>query len=93
MVEDFKKCTIQSTINNSGYYESDKKVDKIIDFEEHVDAISWLRNDSAEQIDAISDYDKLVVDGSNPKSDPRSDPKVGIYTTNGNYSDRLLMNS
>ena len=68
MVENLKGCTIQSTIND----------DKIIDSEEHVDARSWLRNDSAEQIDAISDSEKFVADGSDPKSDPR----VGTHTTN-----------
>ena len=45
MVENFKECTIRS----------DKQVDKIIDSEEHVDTRSWLGNDSAEQVDAISD--------------------------------------
>ena len=40
---------------------------------------NWLRNNSAKQVDAISDSDKLVVDGSDPKSDPR----VAIHTTNG----------
>ena len=64
MVEIFKGCTIQS-------YE---QVDKIIDSEEQVDARSWLRNDSAKHVDAISDSDKLVVD--------RSDPRVATHTTN-----------
>ena len=32
-----------------------------------------------EQIDAISDPEKLVADGS----DPKSDPSVVIHTTNG----------
>ena len=68
MVENFKGCTIQS----------DEQVDKIIDSEEHVDARNWLRNDYAEQVDEISDYEKLVVDGSYPKSDPR----VATHTTN-----------
>ena len=61
-------CTIQS----------DKQVDKIIDSEEHVDARNWLRNDSAEQVDAISDSEKLVVDGSDKKKGPR----VATHTTN-----------
>ena len=60
MVENFKGCTIQS----------DEQVDKIIDSEEHVDARNWLRNNFAKQVDAISDSEKLVVDGSNPKIDP-----------------------
>ena len=52
MVENFKGYTIQS----------DERVDKIIDSEEHVDASNWLRNDSSEQVDAIIYSDKLVVD-------------------------------
>ena len=68
MVENFKGCTIQS----------DEQVDKIIDSEEYVDARIWLRNDSAKQVDVISDSEKLVADGSNPKSDPR----VATHTTN-----------
>ena len=69
MVKEFKGCTIQS----------DEQVDTIINPEEHVDARNWFRHDSAEQVDAISDSEKLVVDGSNPKSDPR----VATNTTNG----------
>ena len=69
MVENFKGYTIQS----------DEQVDKIIDSEEHVDASNWLRNDSAEHVDAISDSKKLVVDGS----DLKSDPMVATHTTNG----------
>ena len=69
MVKEFNECTIQS----------DKQVDTIIDSKEHVDARNWLRNDSAEQVDAISDSEKLVVDGS----DPKSDPSVATHTTNG----------
>ena len=68
MVEIFKGCTIQS----------DEQVDQIIDSEEHVDARNWLRNDSAKQVDAMSDSKKLVVDGS----DPKSDPKVVNHATN-----------
>ena len=40
---------------------------------------NWLKNDSAEQVDAISDSEKLVVDGS----DLKSDPSVATHTTNG----------
>ena len=69
MVENFKGFTIQS----------DEQVDKIIDSEKHVDAGSWLRNDSAEKVDAISNSDKLVVD----ESDPKSDPRVATHTING----------
>ena len=68
MIESFKGFTIQS----------DEQVEKIIDSEEHVDARNWLRNDSAKQVDAISDSKKLVVDGSDPKIDQR----VANHTTN-----------
>ena len=67
--ENFKGYTIQS----------DEQVDRIIDSEEHVDTRSWLINDSAKQVDAISDSKKLVVDGIDPKSDPR----VATHATNG----------
>ena len=63
MVKEFNECTIQS----------DKQVDTIIDSKEHVDARNWLRNDSAEQVDVINDSEKLVVDGSDRKSDPKWD--------------------
>ena len=44
---------------------------------------SFLRqHDSSEQVDVISDSEKLVMDGSDPKSDPR----VATYTTNINSS-------
>ena len=45
MVKEFKGCTIQS----------DEQVDTTIDSEEHFDARNLLRNDSSEQVDAISD--------------------------------------
>ena len=54
----FNGCTIQSTINDSVYIESDEKVDKINNSEEQIDARNWLRNDSAEQADQINDSDK-----------------------------------
>ena len=60
MVENIKGCTIQS----------DKQVDKIIDSHEHVDERNWLRNNYSEQVNAIGDSKKLVVDGSDQKSDP-----------------------
>ena len=44
-----------STINNSGYNESDNQVDKISDSEEHVDASSRSSTDSAKQVDPSSD--------------------------------------
>ena len=69
MVDIFKGCTIQS----------DEQVDTLIDSKEHVDARNWSRNDSAEQVDVINDSEKLVVGGS----DPKSDPSVATHTTNG----------
>ena len=58
IVEIFKGFKIQS----------DKQVDKIIDSEEHVEARSWIRNDSAKQFDAINDSKKMFVDGSDQKA-------------------------
>ena len=69
IVENFKECSIQS----------DKQVDEIIDSVEYVEARNWLRDDSAKQVDVISDSEKLVVDGSNPKSDP----SVATHSANG----------
>ena len=92
----FKGCTIQSTINDSVYYESDEKVDEINYSEEQVDARNWFRNDSAKQVDQINDFDKqvdalsyskkMVVAGSDPKSNPSSNPKVDTHTTNGKFT-------
>ena len=84
MVENIKRCIILSTINDSGYYESDEQVDEIIDSKEQVDARISLRIDSAEQVNALGGSNKLVDAKSNPKSDPISDPKVATYTTNRN---------
>ena len=67
-VKYFKGCTIQS----------DKQVDKIIDSEEHDDVRNSLKNNSTKQGDAINNSKRLVVDGS----DPKSDPSVAIHTTN-----------
>ena len=69
MVENFTACSIQS----------DAQVDEIIDSKEHVDAMNWLRNDSAEQVDVINDSKNLVVNGSYPKSNP----SIATHTTNG----------
>ena len=95
-IRNFKGCTIQSTINDSIYYESDGQVDEINDSAEQVDARNWLRNNSTEQVgkinnsdkqvDAISDSEKLVDAGNDPKSDRSSDPKVGTYTNNGKFT-------
>ena len=87
MVKEFKGCTIQS----------DEQIDTTIDSEEHVDARNWLRNDSAEQVDAIIDSKKLVVDESNPKSDPiiATHTTNGIsdtHTTNGISTQKLFIN-
>ena len=68
MVENFKGFTIQS----------DEQVDTKIDSKEHIDARNWLINDSAEQVDVTNDSEKLIVDGS----DPKSDPSVATHTTN-----------
>ena len=67
MSKEFKGCTIQS----------DKQVNTTIDYQKHVDARNWLRNDSVKQVDALSDSETLVVDGSNPKRYP----SVATYTT------------
>ena len=81
MVENFKGCPIQSTISDSAHRDSNKQVYEINDSEEQVDARNWFRNDSVEQVDQINDSDKpvdaiisdsekLVVDGSDPKRNP-----------------------
>ena len=87
MVGIFKGCTIQS----------DELVHKIIDSEEYVDVRIWLRNNSTEQVDAIGDSEKLVVDGSNPKSDTRVDTHTtnrisATHTTNEVSTQKLLLN-
>ena len=107
MVGNFKGCTIQSTISNSAHSNSDKHLDEINDSEEKVDARNWLRNDSAEHVDQINDSDKhvdaiidsgkLVVDGSNPKSDPRvathnTNEILATHTTNVISINKLLIN-
>ena len=101
IIEEFKGCTIQSTINDSGYCDSSEQVDTILISEEKVDARKWLRNDSNEQVDPIDDSDKqvdaiidsekLVDAGSNPKSDPSSNPKVATYTSNKKFTQKLLI--
>ena len=60
MVENFKGCTIQSTISNSSHRDSDEQVDEINYSEEKVGARNWLKNDSSEQVDQINDSDKQV---------------------------------
>ena len=60
MVENFKGCSIQS----------DEQVDERVDSKEQGDVRNWLRNDSAKQVDVLNDSEILVVDGSDPKSDP-----------------------
>ena len=68
MVKEFNECTIQSN----------EQVNTIIDSKEHVDAMNWLRDDSAEQVDIINDSRKMVVYGR----DPKSNTSVATYTTN-----------
>ena len=92
MIKIFKECTIQSTINDSGYYESDEQVDEINDSEKQVDARNWLRMDSAKQVDTISDAEKLVDAGSDPKSNPIRNQKEATHTTNGNFTQKKLIN-
>ena len=48
--------------------------------------------DSSEQVDAISDSEKLVDAGSNPKSNPSRYPKVATHTNNGKFTQKLLIN-
>ena len=100
-IKNFKGCTIQSTINDSIYYDSNEEVDDINDSEEQFDAMNWLRNyfakqvdqinDSDKQVDAISDPGKLVDAGSDSKSDPSSNPKVDTQTTNRKFTQKLLI--
>ena len=75
-IKEFKGCTIQSTISDSAQYDSNKQVDAI--------------NDSNKQVDIINDSEELVDAGSDPKSDPSSDPKVATYTTNRKSPQNLL---
>ena len=87
MVKEFKGCTNQS----------DKQVNTTIDSEEHVDLRNWLRNDSAEQVDELSDSEKLVVYGSNPKRDPNvathtTNRISDTHTTNGMSTQKLFIN-
>ena len=87
MVREFKACTMQS----------EKQVDTTIDSEEHVDARNWLRNDTTEHVDAICDSEKLVVDGSDPKSDPivkthTTNVISTTHSTNGISTQTLLIN-
>ena len=58
MVKEFKGCTIQL----------DEQANTTIDSEEYVYVRNWLRNYSAEEVDAISNSEKLAVDGSDPKA-------------------------
>ena len=69
MIKIFKGCSIQS----------DEQVDNISNSKEQVDARNWLRNDSFEEVDVLNDSKKIVVDGS----DPKSDPNVATHTING----------
>ena len=78
MVENFKGCTIQSTISDSAHSNSDKQVDEINDSEEQVDVRNWLRKDFAKQVDQINDSDKQVdaiTNDSDKNVDAISDSK------------------
>ena len=66
-----------------------EQVDQINDYEKQVDAIL---NDSNKQVDAINDSKKLVVTGSDPKSNPSSNPKADTHITDGNFARKLLIN-
>ena len=93
---------IQSTTNDSVYYDSYEQVDTINYSEEQVDARNWLRDNSTEQVDQIIDSDKqvdamsysekLVDAGRDPKSDPSRNPKVVTHTNNGNFKQKLFIN-
>ena len=50
-----------------------------------------LINDYDKQVDAISDFEKLDDARSDPKSNQNSDPKVATYTTNKNFTQKLLI--
>ena len=50
MVENFKGCTIRSTISDSAHSSSDKQVDEIKKSEEQVDTRNRLRKDSMNRL-------------------------------------------
>ena len=90
MVENFKGCTIQSTISNSAHINSDEQVDEINDSEEQVDARNWLRDDSAEQVDQINDSYKQVdaiTNDSDKQVDAISDSKKFVVIGSNPSSD------
>ena len=51
IIKEFNECTIQS----------DKQVNIIIDFKEHVDARNWCRNNSPEKVDVINDSENWLL--------------------------------
>ena len=80
MIENFKRCSIQS----------EEQVDDISDSKEGVEN----RNDSSEEVDVLNDSEIFVVDGSDPKSDPNVATHTinGILstdTTNGISTQKL----
>ena len=99
----FKGCTIQSTINDSGYYESDEQFDEINNSKEQVDTRNWLRNNSAEQVDKINYYEEQVdarnwlrndsteqidqINYSDKQVDAMSDSKKLVVTRSDQKSD------
>ena len=62
--------------------DSKEGVDGINDSKEQVDARNWLRKNSFGQVDVLNDSKNLVVDGS----DPKSDPSLATHTTKGIFS-------
>ena len=48
------------------------------------------QNDSNQQFDAINNSEELVEAGSNPKSEPISDPKVVAYTNKRYFPQNLF---
>ena len=83
MIENFKGCTIQSTISNSAHIDSNERVDKINDSEEPVGARNWLRKDITEQVDQINDSDKQVdaiINDSDKQVDATIDSETLVVT-------------
>ena len=87
-VEEINDSKEQVDARNWLRNDSSEQVDQINESDKQVYAI---KNDSNKQVDAISDSKRMVVTGSNPKSDPISNPKVAPHTTNGNFAQKLLI--
>ena len=90
MVENFKGCTIQSTISDSAHSDSDEQVYNTNDSEEQVDARNWLINDSVEQVGQINDSEKQVdaiINDSEKQVDATSDSEKLVVTGSDPKSD------